>query len=289
MISLQDGPLRLVLHEPEDGFYRGTRFDRSGVFDSIDWHGTELAGRWFPRYDPFLHDAVCGPAEEFSPVGFDSALPGGTFLKPGVGLLVRPDEKPYDRFRLYEVADPGEWTAVVEGSTAIFRHRMGGIYDYRKEVGLLPGGRFFIRHALDASVPVTGNCYNHNFFTLGKMETGPGRALVFPFVPEGNWRAEYDKVGLTPAGIRFRDPLEEGESVYMGDLHARGGEQTPYRMTLSEADGNFCVRIRGDRPLTHAVFWANHRIACIEPYVQVEARPGKGWDLRIDYQINKSL
>ena len=49
MIELSSKDLKLVLHHPEDGFYQGTRFDRSGVFDSILFHGVEMAGRWFER------------------------------------------------------------------------------------------------------------------------------------------------------------------------------------------------------------------------------------------------
>ena len=64
---LSNDTLKAVLHEPLDGFYRGTRFDRSGVFDSISFKSVEIAGRWFSAYNPYMHDAVCGPAEEFSP------------------------------------------------------------------------------------------------------------------------------------------------------------------------------------------------------------------------------
>ena len=64
----------LVLHRPLDGFYRGTRFDRSGVFASLRFDGMELCGEWFQQYDPYMHDAVRGPVDEFSmiPVGIFS-------------------------------------------------------------------------------------------------------------------------------------------------------------------------------------------------------------------------
>ena len=74
MYEIASEKLKMVLHRPSDGFYQGTRFDRSGVFDSLQFDGVELCGRWFSRYDPFMHDAVCGPAEEFSLF----VLPNGT-------------------------------------------------------------------------------------------------------------------------------------------------------------------------------------------------------------------
>lgn len=265
MMLLSNDTLKAVLHEPLDGFYRGTRFDRSGVFDSISFKSVEIAGRWFSAYNPYMHDAVCGPAEEFSSIGFEDASPGECFLKPGVGLLIRPDDAPYDRFRLYSVADPGSWTMEVRQDHAGFRHVMPGIYDYRKEVVLTGPDSMEIRHSLTSlGAHLEGEVYNHNFWTMGFMAVGPQRQMDFPFRPEGHWRSEYDSVALTASGVRFSRKLAEGESVYMGDIHEAGGHGMPYSMTLR--DGGLGIEISGDVPVTHTVLWANHRVACLEPY-----------------------
>lgn len=265
MLRLENEGLCVALHEPQDGFYRGTRFDRSGVFDSVAYNGMELADRWFSRYDPYMHDAVCGPAEEFTQIGFEQAAQGETFLKIGVGLLNRPDDAPYDRFRLYEIADPGEWTVKSDKDVAVFRHRLSGYCEYVKEIVLTGPDTMEIRHSLESlGASLHGEVYNHNFWTLGRLATGPLRYLDFPFKPDGKWRAEYDNVALTASGIRFARLLAEGESVYMGDLHEAGAEGSPYEMSVRE--GSVGVQISGDVPVTHTVFWANHRVACLEPY-----------------------
>ena len=265
MIRLANKSLELLLHEPQDGYYRGTRFDRSGIAGGISWHGIQMAGSWFSRYDPFAHDAVCGPAEEFCPIGFEQASPGDTFIKIGVGLLRRPDSEPYDRFRLYELADPGHWEVEASPETVVFVHRLENNYLYRKEIVLCGPDCFQIRHSFDsASSALSGLVYNHNFWTFGRMETGPSRRVDFPFEPDGHWRQEYDSVALTPSGIRFSRILDEGESVYMGDIHRKGEEGMPYCISLSE--GPLGVEIKGDVPVLHTVFWANHRVACPEPY-----------------------
>ncbi|MBO4455625.1 MAG: hypothetical protein J5759_04190 [Bacteroidales bacterium] len=265
MLSIGNNGLKLLMHEPQDGFYLGTRFDRSGVFGSVLWHGTEMAGRWFTAYNPEMHDAVCGPAEEFSPIGYDDAAPGGTFVKIGVGLLRRPDAAPYDRFRLYPIADPGTWTAEAGESSIVFTHRLDGIYLYRKEILLTGPASFAIRHRLESlGAPLSGEVYNHNFWTFGRFEVGPARLLDFPFRPDGAWRAQYDSVAFTPSGIRFSRTLQPGESVYTGNIHEAGTSGMPYAMSVS--DGPVSVRIRGNVPVTHTVLWSNHRIACLEPY-----------------------
>ena len=271
--------LELRLHDPADGFYIGTRFDAAGVFDSLRFCGQELCDRWFERYDPRMHDAVCGPAEEFTQLGFDQAAPGGSFLKIGVGLLRRPDGLPYDRFRLYEVADPGVWSVCEHDGGVRFRHVLEGWYDYTKDIVPLGPASFVIRHALTAFRPLDTSVYNHNFFTMGKLEVGPGRLLDFPGRPEGTWRSEYDSVCFGSAGIRFLRPLAPGESVFSGDLRWGGR----YAFTLRE--GGVAVRAKGDVPLLHSVFWANHRIACIEPYNRVCADYGRTARWSIEYNF----
>lgn len=284
MRKILDELIQLSLHDPCDGFYLGTRFDRSGIFDGLLFRGVQMCGRWFERYDPLMHDAVCGPAEEFAPLGFDSAAPGETFFKPGVGLLTRPDASPYDRFRLYEIADPGVWTVRRQGVSVLFRHELEGYYRYSKTISLTGPASFCIRHSIEASRPLETTVYNHNFFTFGKLSTGPSRHVDFPFTPEGTWRAEYDSVAFTPQGVRFSRSLRKGESVYSGDIHACGQAGMPYALTLRE--GPLSIRIEGDVPVTHTVLWANHRIACLEPYNRVSAGAGETFSWSIEYKLD---
>lgn len=298
MLSLVSQSLQLSLHRPGDGFYEGTRFDRGGVFGSIIYKGVEMAGPWFTAYSPTMHDAVQGPAEEFSAIGFDKVAPGETFLKIGVGLLRRPDDAPYDRFRLYEIVDPGRWEVASETGRIIFRHVVCGWYAYEKQVVLTGESSFEIRHLLHGPATLEGEVYNHNFFTFGKMAVGPSRQIDFPFSPEGDWRAVYDSVGFTPSGIRFSRALAEGESVYTGNMHEAGRDGMPYDLTVKEtaadlsfrpskASGEISVRITGDVPVTHTVLWANHRIACVEPYNIFRTAPGFPcrWTLRYAFSV----
>ena len=270
--------MRLELHHPLDGYYEGTRFDRSGVFKSLSFGGVELCAPWFEHYSPTMHDAVLGPAEEFSLMSVDPY-----WLKPGVGLLA-PAPGPYDRFKLYTVVDPGRWDVEERESSSIFRHSLDGYYTYTKEIRIVSKYAFDIIHALKVEIPWDGTVYNHNFFTMGKMETGPSRRIDFPFRPEGTWRAAYDSVAFTDGGIRFSRILREGESVYAGDVHQAGKTGMPYEFTLHE--GPLSLSIRGDVPVIHSVFWANHRIACVEPYNRLEAAPGETLRWTIHYQLN---
>lgn len=301
--------MTLELHTPQDGFYKGTRFDRGGVFKSLVFGGIEMCGQWFESYSPTMHDAVLGPAEEFSPMpvtpgtahvthstshitpshspvtpGPSPVIPGPdreshTLLKPGVGIIdIGPE--PYDRFKLYRIVDPGRWE--VDGMR--FRHILEGYYDYTKEIVVTGENSFEIRHCYKAFSAYEGDVYNHNFFTFGKFEIGPSRQIDFPFRPEGTWRAEYDSVGFTESGIRFSRQLQKGESVYTGNIHEAGKEGMPYAMSISE--GPLRVSLQGDVPVFKTVLWANHRIACLEPYNRISVLPGHDFRWNIEYTLS---
>lgn len=44
----------------QSGYYRGTRFDHSGVFRRIVVDNFIIADEWFDTYNPYAHDAEGG-------------------------------------------------------------------------------------------------------------------------------------------------------------------------------------------------------------------------------------
>ena len=72
--------VKLYLPDAEHGFYRGTRFDWSGVVADLQYKGHSYYGPWFTATDPKIPDfiyqgseivagpcsAITGPVEEFA-------------------------------------------------------------------------------------------------------------------------------------------------------------------------------------------------------------------------------
>ncbi len=74
--------------------------DRSAVRDFVDdEHGISVG----------INTSAMGPAEEFSTdgkaLGFDEAMPGGTFLKIGVGVLPARTDNPTDSSVPYDLVE----------------------------------------------------------------------------------------------------------------------------------------------------------------------------------------
>jgi hypothetical protein len=112
--EISNGQLRAKMYLPDsrNGYYRSTRFDWSGAVYSLQYKGHEFYGVWYDRIDPkvinWVHQgpeivsgpcsALAGPVDEFqTPLGWDEAKPGETFIKIGVGVL-RRGEGTYNRF-----------------------------------------------------------------------------------------------------------------------------------------------------------------------------------------------
>ncbi|MCL5744448.1 MAG: hypothetical protein M1541_11075 [Acidobacteria bacterium] len=50
--------VRLYLPDAKTGFYRGTRFDWSGVIGDLEYAGHSYYPQWFQRSDPSVHDFI---------------------------------------------------------------------------------------------------------------------------------------------------------------------------------------------------------------------------------------
>lgn len=273
-----------------NGYYRSTRFDWSGVVRDLRCRGHRYVAPWQTRHDPLRHDGLTGPVDEFTPVGYERARPGEEFLKIGVGTLRRFSEDPYDRFRLHEIVNPGIRETITARDRVEFRHRLLSDeygYDYRKTLRLTPEPGLRIEYALKNLGPaiLSGYVYNHNFFTLDRMTTGPETEIRFPFRPSGTWREAYDCVELTRDGIRFNRELRRGEVVFMGDLHSPDPATRRYEFSIRNLRTGAGIRTSGSGELSHMVFWAHANVACLEPYTSFQVFPGETGVWQINYEL----
>ena len=167
---------KLYLPDAQNGYYRATRFDWSGVIASLEYKGHNYFGVWFPRYDPKLHDSITGPVESFSALWFDEAKPGDTFVRIGVGVLRRPDDRKVNDFFTYDIVDPGKWKTRTRDDSVEMTQELAGTYVYRKTVRLEKKKPVLV---LEHSLRNTGkkvietNVFNHDFYMLDGQPTGP--------------------------------------------------------------------------------------------------------------------
>lgn len=282
----------LYLPDAQAGYYRGTRFDWSGVIASLKWNGHEYFGQWFDRHDPKIHDAITGPVEEFltgeSGLGYTETKVGESFVRIGVGAVRKPVEPAYRRFETYDIVDPGKWT-VNRGKDRIeFVHELGDTagyaYTYRKIVRLLKDS-LVLEHRLKNTgrKAITTSVYNHNFFTMDRQPTGPDIVVRFPFVPRAA-RPLNDLAEIRGNDVKFLREFAKGQTVFT-EVEGFGATAKDYDFRIENRKTGAGVRITGDRPLQKVYFWTAHLTTCPEPYIDVSVEPGKESSWRITYQF----
>jgi hypothetical protein len=268
---------KLYLPDMENGFYRATRFDWSGIIFSIEYNGHQFSGPWFDNYDLYIHDAICGPVDEFAPVGFESTPVGDEFLKIGVGTL-RKSSFDYKRFALYEIVNPGKWEIMKEDDRVIFRQILTSIsysHIYTKTVSLLNDQPVLM---LDCSLKNTGklniesNVFNHNFFVIDRKVTGTATIIDFPFRPEGKWRDEECPAVIKGNRIEFMRDLRPEESVFMENMYGFDKHEN-YGFKIENHSSKAGVQIMGSCQPFRMVFWASYLTSCPEAFIKLSVAP----------------
>jgi len=186
--------LTVYLPNPWHGYYRGPRFDWSGMLGQVQFAGHTFFTPWRPGpHNPDGNDDVLGPAEEFdqdNPPDFELTPPGGAFLKIGVGLLTRPDDAPYRFLRPYAIAQAGVWDIAHGLSWIELTQNIAGNYGhgyrYVKRISL-PADRpaLSIEHCLEntGTQDLNTHWYCHNFVNVDCKATGPDYGLSLAFKP----------------------------------------------------------------------------------------------------------
>ncbi len=260
--QLTNGVLTATVYLPdsENGYYRGPRFDWSGMIASVERDGHRFFGEWRMRPKPKATDNVVGTAGEFgirSPLGYDEAKAGECFVKIGVGRLRRPDNEPYHFSRQYEVL-PSPWV-IREGKHWIeFQQELsaerGWGYRFTKRIELAPAAPdITIRYILEntGSQRITTDHYCHNFVVFDDRESFPGGQVRLDFAPTDQTPVNEIAV-LDNQTIRLTAPLPFTQSLHREflDLPEGAGQKTILENTATGTS----LWIERDTPTAHAVF-----------------------------------
>jgi len=295
MAKISNDQIRAEIYLPdiEKGYYRGTRFDWSGVMPVLEYEGHSYFGKWFKNYDPKVHESVMGPVEEFSPLGYEEAEVGETFMQIGVGALVKPKESKYSRFKTYKLHDAGEWEVVKSSNGLTFKHTLVKgeySYEYEKIISLTNEKPEMV---LEHTFTNTGNktieteVYNHNFFFIDTMNIGPGYSVKFPFdlIGEGEVKGIGEFAEIDGNKIVFIKDLGEKDNVYIGSLTGNLVNESGYDIRIENKISGAGVRITCDRPLSRLVFWSAQKTVCPEPYIDLKVEPGETFTWKIIYKF----
>ena len=282
---------KLYLPDAEKGYYRGSRFDWSGVIPELKYKGHDYFGQWFPNYDPLLHDAICGPVEEFSVIGYEQAPVGGEFIRIGIGGLRKsPEEDRFDRFGYYELSNPGKWAIKKAKDNVVFTHQLKDVadysYEYEKKVSLVKDKpQMVLEHTLKntGKKAIQTNVYNHNFFTIDHQPTGPNSVVKFAFPANGTMESPLAKI--SGQQIEYMRELTPNETVTLGNIQGFSNSADDYDFRIENMKTRAGVRITCNKPVSRIYYWSSAITQCPEPYIDIDIKPGESFSWNITYDF----
>ena len=281
---------QVFLPDGDCGFYRGTRFDWSGIVASLRYRDHEYISPWKNFHDPLFHDCITGPAEEFEGADtperdFQIAAEGSPFLRLGVGLLRKAGEGSFQRFHTYPLVDATGWQAFAGCDRVEFQHTAasptGLSYRYRKTVRLdARGPILWLEHSLvnAGRIPIVTRQYNHNFFRIDDILPGPTLRITTPF-PLSTTHPIREPLTIHGCVASLTRKLQAGENV-LAEVICHNKR---YEVEIFQQASQAGVTLRGDHPLTRLLLWASHRVFCPEPYIDICAGPGESFSWNLSY------
>ncbi len=285
------------LPDPVKGSYRATRFDWSGIIHELKYAGHNYFGQWYDKHDPLIHDAITGPVNIFDnagpATGYAEAKPGETFVRIGVGRVLKPEEAGYRELQTYQVADPGKWRVETKAASIKFVQDLqndaahtGYGYLYTKDIALTQGKpEMVLRQELKntGTKPIDTNVFNHGFFQIDKEPTGPSLVWTFPFEPHttGNLSGMAAIQGHQVVYLRELQPGERVQALLTG--YEPTAET--HRFTLENKKTGAGVRVAGDRPMSKLTFWSRRGAYSPEATVHLHIEPGETAKWRTTYEF----
>jgi hypothetical protein len=283
----------IYLPDAEHGHYRGPRFDWSGMIGQVVVNDQRFFGPYLPgKDDPVSNDCnAVGPADEFgmtSPLGYDEAKPGETFIKIGVGHLTKSgDGGEYNFYGNYSIARPAAWSVRALPDGIAFSQQLsdprGWGYRYEKTLTLTPGApELIITHRLTntGTRAIDTDQYCHNFTRFGDELVGPGCYIELPF-DAATSNTQHAKAAAEFASRRFTmlRTLKPLEGV-KGEFISITAQPLPYSATIS--NGRQAILIDCARTPSALKYFGCTASLCVEPFIPIRLAPGEetAWSVR---------
>jgi hypothetical protein len=300
--SLSNGIIDALVFLPDAkaGYYRSVRFDWSGMLAQVRWKEHTFFQPWessnelaesLRAHNPNATGDGAGIAEEFrNPLGYDAARPGTPFVKVGVGLLIRPDDRPYHFARAYDLRLAPPWQVSTGKDQIKFVQKLnsgfGYGYQYTKRIVLERGASLVVAHELEntGTRQIRTNTYCHNFFQFDGKPAGPGYEVDFaaPVQPEGDLKGWADSQGNT-----LRILHRFGGADALGFPIVVEGRRNEFAVTNRQTATT--VRVSGSMKLVSFYLWTSASSVCPEPMIDIELEPGgvARWDNRYIFEEGK--
>ncbi len=309
-VELSNGIIKCKLYIPDakNGYYRGSRFDWSGLIRKVIYKNHRFFGPWWPGTEtrsPEANDQVVGPAGEFgmgtfnmpAPPGYNEAKIGGEFLKIGVGILkkskldIDPKTKKANYFfgRNYKIIEPIPWV-IKHGKdwisfTQEVKNFKGYGYIYTHKIYLIKNKSEFIDQYTLKNIgkkEIYQTHYAHNFTSIDNQPVGTDYELTFPFNPQIVSPSDY--MFVNGKKILFSKSLKTN-AVFTVIKGFNTNKSTDNQVIIKNIKTGAGVKIKGNHPFIWCCFFATPKVVCPEFFVNIKIKPGETFKWKDSYKF----
>jgi hypothetical protein len=197
-------------------------------------------------------------------------------------MLRRIDEKAYDAFRLYPIADHGKWSVKRKGdSIEILQILSGGSsgygYEYRKTLRLVKGkSEMELTHSLKniGKNAIETQVYNHNFLVIDGKGPQEGTTVTLPFEVSTGRKLNPELAAIEGSKVVYKKTLT-GKDVVSFPITGFGDTASDHEIRVEDRALKAGMSVRGDKPLKSVNLWSIRSNVSVEPFVAVSVAPGK--------------
>ena len=274
-IQIGSGNLKAWIGEPGK-YHTGTRFDWTGFIPQITLYGhtfcTPEGAPWHPNGSG--GEGLCNEFRiDEASMGFDDT--DRLFLKPGVGLLERPENDGQYHFGVdYCLVKPFDCTMKAGSDYADFHldpiPLKGLSYTLDKHVGIIDNMLIITTTVTNVGEkPLYFREYNHNFLSMDGLGAHPGVTLTL----QKNYKNNVDTPGLTmnEDSISFTDEIKSGFMIICEDYEPH----SPMRWELRDEKAQMSVQEWGDFDMTRFLAWGGPHVIAPEVYGDFPVSPGQ--------------
>ncbi|HBR34930.1 MAG TPA: hypothetical protein DD734_09865 [Firmicutes bacterium] len=279
MFKLENNRLQVEIDEPGE-LYHGSRFDWTGFITQVTLDGQHTY--CVPEsLVPGQGSGGCGICNEFGiaePLGYEDVAPGGYFPKIGVGLLKRPDQKPYDFFRPYEIIPfPVTVLKIPNGLKFLVEplECNGYLFELEKTI-TIKENKLQIDYILSnrGAQAIRTTEYCHNFIGINRQSVGADYKLEFLYSPQ-----------LVPADDpETQEPLLingreiswkfKPETDFYGSMQDFFREQ-PHKWTLRHQPTKKAVSEESFFTPQRVALWGQGHVISPEVFIAIKVNPGE--------------
>ncbi|HQE93148.1 MAG TPA: hypothetical protein PLH19_16330 [Anaerolineae bacterium] len=282
---------------PAGSVYRGTRFDWTGFITQVTLDGIHTFCVPESRV-PGEGTGGVGLCNEFGieeVIGYDEATPGEAFPKLGIGLLARPDEKPYNFFRPYEIVAPFPIHVTAKATRAKFVVDPVDCRGYAvrlTKVITVKGAELTLAYTLEnvGEKPIVTTEYVHNFMGIDGHALGPDYRLRMPYTmtfsaPPEPYTGQVAQMMaiLDVQGSDIRCQATPEHPFYCRPLGFARTDAAQWEL-LHEPTG-VGMREYDDFAPVRVVVWGTTHVISAEVFAAVNVQPGKTqhWTRRYEF------